>query len=360
MTQIEERRAMPGRTHRVVDSDSVRTNSRQLRDFVVPAVVIGAIGVVLAVVLWTAQSGVVDDAKLRNPAHPTAGPLHPLWNVSDWPFIFSLIFVGVAAALLFAFAWLSIRDRRVHHGLIVLAAVTILSGLDPFANWVTFTTFNPTFLHFPTSWAWISLAPLIEPVTNVPGYPMYYLGVALVAFALATYTRGRVNPDRWLGRHPLLTFFGVGLVVGVIWDILTELFMMRAGMYFYSQSYGPNIHWGPVSYPVYWGFFTWSSIAVITVLLYRDDDGISVLHRFGRHLPGPETTPDSVSVLRRIIAGVLILCASYAFCFALYGGFRIGHLDHAGYTGPWPYPSTKVYDPQGVLQHAGQVGPYYK
>jgi hypothetical protein len=315
---------------------------------------------VLALVFSTAQSGVSGNARLRTPASPTAAALHPLWNVHDWPTIFSYIFIVVAAGLLLAFGWLSVRDHHVHHGLIVLAAVTLLSWMDPIANWVTFTVFNPTFLHFPTSWAWISLAPLVEPVTNVPGYPMYFLSVGLVAYALAKFILARVRQEGWLHRHPLLTIFGVGFVVAFLWDILTELFMLRAGMYIYSQSYGPIIHWGPAEYPIIWGFFTWSAIAMVTVLLYRDADNRSVLSRVGAWLPARRKVTATVSPLRQIVAGVIILSLTYSVSLALYGGLRVAHLTHQGYSGAWPYPSTKVYDPQGVLHHAGVAGPFYK
>jgi hypothetical protein len=323
------------------------------------AAAVAVLGVVLAIVFWTAQSGVAGNTRLRNPASPAAAALHPLWNVRDWPTIFSFIFVVVAAGLLVSFGWLSVRDHHVHHGLIVLASVTILSWMDPIANWVTFTVFNPSFLHFPTSWAWISLAPLVEPVTNVPGYPMYYLSVGLVAYALAKFILARQSGERWLPRHPLLTILGVGFVVGFVWDVFTELFMLRAGMYFYSQSYGTTIHWGPAEYPIIWGFFTWSSIAMVAVLLYRDANGHSVLHRFGAWLPRG-SSKQSISPLRQIMAGVIILSLTYSASLALYGGLRVTHLTHKGYSGAWPYPATKVYDPQGVLHKAGVVGPFYK
>jgi Spirocyclase AveC-like len=319
-----------------------------------------ALGVVLAIVFTTAQSGVATNARLRNPASPTAAALHPLWNVHDWPTIFSFVFVVVAAGLLSVFGWLSVRQHHVHHGLIVLAAVTLLSWMDPIANWVTFTVFNPSFLHFPTSWAWISLAPLVEPVTNVPGYPMYFLSVGLVAYALAKFMLARSSSEGWLRRHPLLTIFGVGFVVAFIWDVFTELFMLRAGMYLYSQSYGPIIHWGPAEYPVIWGFFTWSSIAMVTVLLYRDADDQSVLSRLGRRLSLRRHSTGTPSALRQIAAGVIILSLTYSVSLGLYGGLRLAHLTHKGYSGQWPYPSTKVYDPQGVLEHAGVTGPFYQ
>ena len=76
----------------------------------------------------------------------------------------------------------SIRERRLSQGLMVFAAVAILATLDPIANWVSYTIYDPRLLHFPTTWTWMRFSPSVEPILVVPGYPFYYFSIALIAF----------------------------------------------------------------------------------------------------------------------------------------------------------------------------------
>jgi hypothetical protein len=323
-------------------------------------VTIGVLVGLVALTLATAHTGVGNDPRLANTG-AVARTEAPLWGVANWPLIFSWIFVFVAGALLIAFARLSWRQRRMHHGLIIFLAVAGLAWLDPPANWVTFTVFDPRFLHFPTTLPWFRLAPLVEPVTNVPGYPMYYFSIALISFALGRrLLLARARQGSFVQRHPLWTLFGVGCVVGLIWDVPTELFMLRAHMYLYSQASGPRWHWGHAAYPVVWGFFTWFSIGVITVLFYRDDHGRSLaLSRWGDRLFRQKHGKGEVSAARQVVAGIVLLSLAYCLPIALYGTLRVAHLTHPASHG-WTYTETKVYDPQGVLHKAGQKGPYYR
>ncbi|MHB8695172.1 MAG: spirocyclase AveC family protein, partial [Solirubrobacteraceae bacterium] len=254
------------------------------------------------------------------------------------------------------------RDGQTHRALIVMLAVTVLSLMDPPANWVTYTVFDPRFLHFDTAWAWINTAPLIEPLPNVPGYPMYY---GLVGLTAAWLIRKFMATDRarngWAGAHPLWAGLGIGFLVGIVWDIPTELFMIRAHMYFYSETWGPSITIDHEAYPIVWGFFTWSSIALATVMLVPDDRGRSQLlasasawiaRRRGR---GP-----AVSVRRELLAGVVILAAGYLLCYALYGTLRVTGTDQPSANNRWPYTETKIYDPYHHWRDKGLPGPYYQ
>jgi hypothetical protein len=280
----------------------------------------------------------------------------PLWGVTNWPAVFSAIFVVVAAALAAVFARLSWRQRSLHFGLIVFLCVAGLSLLDPPANWVTFTVYDPQFLHFPTTWHWMSLAPLLEPCIVVPGYPMYYLTIALLSAFLAKRLLNRAAPGSWIGRHPRTTYVLTGLVVGLVWDIPTELFMIRADMYHYTQSWGPTIGSGVGHYPIIWGFFTWFAIASVTVLLYRDDRGRSLAHVWADKLPGR----GGANSLRTVAAGTLFLWLMYLVPMGLYGAIRVSGLTHPNLTKDWPYPEAKLYDPYGDLRTAGMPGPYYR
>jgi hypothetical protein len=281
---------------------------------------------------------------------------NPLFGITNWPAIFSSIFVVVSLVMGVVFAWLSIRQRSMHHLLIVFVCVFGLSLLDPPANWVTFTVFDPQFLHYPTSWHWMSLAPLVEPIVNPPGYPMYFLTVALSAAFVARRVLRRARPGGWIPSHPRLTFLGIGFLAGLVWDIPTELFMIRAHMYFYSEAWGPTIAGGHGRFPIVWGFFTWFAIGTVTVLLHRDDRGRSLAHDWATRLPGR----GGASTARTVLAGTIFLWVLYLVPMGLYAGIRVAGLTHRNAPTGWQYPESKVYDPYGHLRNSGVPGPYFR
>lgn len=346
MTLIEKRRPD---TPAVTGVTSTTERSARTTWIVVSAVAVVAVGIAIAM----SHTGLAGDAR-GNPAQPLSRQ-DPLWGVTNWPAIFSSIFVVVAAVLAFVFIRLSWRQRSMHFGLIVFLSVTGLSLLDPPANWVTFTVYDSQFLHFPTTWTWMSLAPLLEPVIVIPGYPMYYMTIALIGAFLAKKVMGRARPGSWMARHPRSTYLGVGLLTGLAWDIPTELFMIRAHMYHYSEAWGPTIGAGHGRFPIVWGFFTWFAIATVTMLFYRDDRGRSLAHDLAEKLPGK-----GLSSPRLVLAGTLFLMALYLVPMALYGVIRVTGLSHPNLPHGWQYPEAKVYDPYGRLDKAGIPGPYYK
>jgi hypothetical protein len=317
---------------------------------VVSAVVLVAVAIAIAM----SHTGLAGDAR-GNPAQPLTRE-DPLWGITNWPAVFSAIFVVVAAGLAVVFARLSLRQRSMHFGLIVFLSVTGLSLLDPPANWVTFTVYDSQYLHFPTTWKWMSLAPLVEPVIVIPGYPMYFLTIALLGGYLAKKVLARSTPGSLMARHPRSTYFGVGFLVGLVWDIPTELFMIRAHMYHYPEAWGPTIGAGHGRYPIVWGFFTWFAIATVTILLHRDDRGRSLAHNLADKLPG-RAGPSSP---RLVLAGTLFLMGLYLIPMGMYAVIRVTGLSHPNLPHGWPYPEAKVYDPYGHLAEHGIPGPYYK
>ena len=245
--------------------------------------------------LATAVSGPAGDARITNPnphgsvvvdGVPRAEPA--FLGVENWPLVFSLLFVVFAAAVLIPMVVKSIRQRHMTHGLIVFVSVAVLAWLDPPANWVTYTVYDPRFLHFPTNWPWMRLSPSVEPLMVIPGYPFYYFILALLAFGgFQRYVFPRLHAGGWWRRHPRTALFASVFVAATIWDVATELFMLRARMYVYSQSWGPTLHWGRThaGLPIVWSLFTIVSIATISVLFYRDDDGGSALDHAREPVP---------------------------------------------------------------------------
>jgi Spirocyclase AveC-like len=323
-----------------------------------------------AAVLGPAKTGPAGDQRLINPTPHGAVTIGGVprsepgfLGVANWPLVFSLLFVIVAAAVVLPMAWKSWRRRRLSHALLVFFCVAVLCSVDPPANWVTFTVYDPRFLHFPTTWPYIRLAPSVEPVVVIPGYPFYYFSIALIALWLfRRVILPRTRPQSWLRRHPILGALAVGLVVGLAWDVPTELFMIRARMYTYSQSFGPVLRVGPVhsGLPIVWSFLTMFSIAAVTAVLWQDDDGNSLLTTVAKRLPRLGPTSAMTSHWRQFIAGVLVLWMATLVPLTLNGAIRVSGLAHTPFKGNWPYQEIKTYDPYGTLHNHGKPGPYYK
>jgi hypothetical protein len=351
------------------------TATGRTAEWVPKAVALGAIGVVVAAVaLKTAVVGAGSDARIANP-HPVGRvlvdgvprPEPGLWGISNWSAMFGIAFLVVASIALAIMVAQSVRARRVSVPLMVFGAVALLASLDPPANWVTFTIYNPQLVHFPTTWAWMRLSPGVEPLLVVPGYPFYYFTIALASFTIGRrWLLPRLSPASWWGRHPRIVLAGIGFVVANAWDFPMELLMLRARMYTYSEWFGPSIHIGKASpgLPVIWTLATTVTIAAITTLFYRDRGEASTMSVLGVWLPRirPAHTeqPTGQSAGRQILAGALVLGVVYLAIMGFFGALRVAGSDTRTPRGGLPYGELKTYDPYGTLHTAGLPGPYYK
>lgn len=335
-----------------------------------------AVGVGLtAIVLGTAQTGPEGDPRLTNPdpvgrvlTDGVPRPAAPLWGIDNWPVVFGLSFLIVSGLVMGYLVFKSVRERKVTQGLMVFAAVTMMATLDPIANWASYTIYDPRLLHFPTTWTWMRFSPSVEPLLVPPGYPFYYFTIALIAFGFGQrVVIPRLRPGSWLRRHPRTTLVGVGFLMATLWDVPTELLMIRANMYAYSQSFGPTLHWGGThaGLPIVWSLYTILSIAAITPFLHRDDDGGSLMTAVAAKLPrisrrSTTNQPSGQSAGRQILAGGFVLIVIYLAITAGYGIIRVSGLADNKLQGPWPYGEINTYDPYGDLQDAGMPGPYYR
>ena len=336
---------------------------------------LAVVAAVCAVLLGTAQTGPGGDARLTNP-HPTGNvltggyprPARPLWGIANWPVVLGVAMLVIAVLVMAPFVVQSVRQRRVSQGLMVFGCVMMMSLLDPIANWASFTIYDPRLLHFPTTWTWLRFSPSVEPLLVVPGYPFYYFTIALLAFGAGSrWVLPRLKPGSWLRRHPRTTLFGIGFLMAALWDVPTELLMIRANMYAYSQSFGPRLHWGGhhAGLPLIWSLYTVLSIAFITPFLHRDDDGGSLLTAAAARLPriskrSSTNQPSGQSAGRQVLAGGLVLVVIYLGITGGYALIRVSGAAKNPVQGPWPYGEIKTYDPYGALQQAGVPGPYYR
>ena len=90
------------------------------------------------------------------------------------------------------------------------------------------------------------------------------------------------------------------------------------------------------------------------VLLYRDDTGRTVAEKLAHRVRAFRGYP----ALGSFLVMFVILNACYFFLYG--GGFAIIRASGAATSVacPYPYPTTKVYDPQSFYEKAGQPGPY--
>lgn len=354
-------------------SDARSRTERPPLDWMKTIVVTALVAMVTTFLLVTGRRGAEGDVRRVNPdpsapytvnGVPRGEPA--LWGFQHWPEFFGILMLVIAVAVMTPFVVSTFRQRKLTYPLIIFLATAVLAWMDPLANWVTFTVYNPQLIQFPTIWPWFELSPTVEPLLVIPGYPFYYFSIALLAFGgYNKFILRRVGPNSWWRRHPRIGAFIVGFGMGALWDVPCELFMINARMYTYSQYWGPVISVGGphVALPLIWPLFTIVSIATITVLLYRDDRGESVVTTLGGKLPrlrhGAEVEGE-VSSLRRVIAAALILSAMYSVLCLFFGTLRVSGLADTPAPQPWVYQEVKTYDPYGDLEKAGHPGPFYQ
>ena len=132
---------------------------------------------------------------------------------------------------------------------------------------------------------------------------------------------------------------------------------MRTQLYTYSQviPFGSVFAGKPYQFPLLWESSLVTAVMIPAgVLLYRDDTGRTVAEKLAQRVRAFRGYPAVGSFLVMF----LILNACYLF---LYGGsFAVIRASGAATSVacPYPFPTAKVYDPQGDYEKAGQPGPY--
>ncbi len=237
----------------------------------------------------------------------------------NWPLTFSLVFLVVAAALLGYYAVASWRERFLRFELVVFAALMCVSVIDPLGNWATSASFDPRFLHFPTSLPWVNIAPGIEPLMVVVGYPFLFLTIALLARAVAR----RTPVAQMSGRREIAAVALIGLSIGAALDTVAQLFMMNAHMYVYLRHCPPALVWGDAVVPWLPVLYDSSGIAITTVLLWWASER------------NASRAPARLADFARYwlaLSAVLIIVIAAAGILRL-----LGFVD-ATFAGPWPFP----------------------
>ena len=304
------------------------------------------------------QVGLHGDPRTTNPA-PGPPPFPPYLGVTNWPLITSLTSVVLTVGLFTYLGWKSVRARSPHWLLIVAVAAFFAGTLDPLANWATFTVFDPRVGHFPLSWPYFDISPLLEPTLSfLGGYASYYAltGVALLAIH-RRIVEPRIRVDGWAHRHPLGAVFVTSFVVGLPLNALVQFLWLKVGLFVYTQAAGPVVHIADRRLPVLMVVYDSVLFAVVALLCVRDDSGrpmviAALTQRLSFFSPRLNTA-------RLLVTATAVLMAAVLAPIAVFTLLRVSGDPSPAYD-RWPYPEVKVYDPYGDLERAGKPGPFYR
>jgi Spirocyclase AveC-like len=269
------------------------------------------------------------------------------------------IFYAVTAGVMVWMITLLVRHRRRagrHHAALPIFIVLFAQiFMDPLYNWAMYCNYYPNLLHWPVSWSVMNVSPTVEPLWIVMGaYQVFFLGPAWAAFVLyQKLLAGRVRRGSWSDRHPVLILFLFAWIIGAGADILMEQWMINMNIYKYTQIAGPYITWGHGHLQVYEILWIGLLIALCAILFHHDDRG--------RHFA--QRVSEAVRAKRLRVGATGVAVALITTGLLAYGGFwaalrLTGNADRV-VPGGWPYPTAKVYDPDGRQAAAGVPGPYF-
>jgi hypothetical protein len=311
----------------------------------------------LGLVAIHARTGAVSP-RIANPE--VTGVPRPVEFLFGWEHWLALHQIGTVVMMLllvavFAWAW---RRRPGHPYLLMVLASTAIVWQDPIMNWAPYAVYNPQLWHFPEDWPLVRLSPTVEPFIVIGYSTFYFIGPFFASSWILRRLQARASVDSLVWRRPLVTLglllFGVGFVL----DAFLEIFLVRTGLYIYSQV----IPWGSLfagttfQFPLIWESALVTAVMIPAgILCHRDDTGRTQAEKLARRLRWFSTRPALATFL--VMAGILNV--AYFVYGAGFAAIRASGLATA-VACPWPYPEAKVYDPQGFYEREGQPGPYFE
>lgn len=305
----------------------------------------------------TMQSGMHGDTRTTN-QHPGPAPYPPFLGVDNWPLVMSILAVALTIGLFGTAAWMSVRRRRVHWTVIIGVAAFFAGAVDPLANWATFTMFDPRVAHFPLSWPYFRISPLLEPTLSfLGGYAAYYV---LTGIGLVRCYQRVVEPHlRTAAVGRLIAVFVTGFVLGLPLNALMQFLWLKAGMFFYTEGVGPVLHIAQIHLPVVMVVYDSLIFAMVAVLCVTDDDGRPVLIiKVAQRLP-VRRNHQHLTAFRQIIIATALLLVVVLMPVGVLSALRAGGFARPVYD-EFRYPAVKIYDPYGDLERAGKPGPFYR
>jgi len=245
---------------------------------------------------------------------------------------------------------------------VIIGIAALLAGaVDPLANWATFTVFDPRVPHFPLSWPYFSISPLLEPTLSfLGGYAAYYVltGIGLVQ-GYRRFVEPHLRSGAWLVRHRLIAVFLTGFILGLPLNALMQYLWLKARMFFYTEGAGPVLHIAHTHLPVVMVIYDSLIFAMVAVLCVTDENGRPALvAKVAQRLPAPPDRP-RLTVFRQVVVATALLLTVVLTPLGILGTLRAGGFAKPIYD-EFPYPAVKVYDPYGDLERAGKPGPFYR
>jgi Spirocyclase AveC-like len=323
---------------------------------------IAAVGILLSLAIIAfiahhARTGAVSP-RIANP--DVTGVPRPVEFLFGWNGWLALHQVGTVVMMLslaavWVWAW---RRRPAHPYLLMVLASTAIVWQDPIMNWAPYAVYNPQLWHFPEDWPLVQLSPTVEPFIVIGYSTFYFIGPFFAASWILRRMQARAATNSFVWRHPLFTLASLLFTVGFVMDAFLEIFLVRTGLYIYSQV----IPWGSLFAGTTFQFpLIWESALVTTVMIpagilcHRDDTGRTQAEKLAQRLRWFRTRPALATFL--VMAGILNV--AYFVYGAGFAAIRASKLATA-VACPWPYPEAKVYDPQGSYERAGQAGPFFE
>jgi Spirocyclase AveC-like len=279
-------------------------------------------------------------------------------GITSWAVPIQVVcFTGWALFLAYVI-WANRRSERLHPAFVVFVGLSVCALQDPIQNWAVYAAYDPRLLHFPLSWPYFNLAPTVEPLLPLLLYPIAFGLPGLVSLDIHRRLVRRSGHTGWMIRHPLLSVFVVGEVIGIVTTFISEFVATRLHTFTFTQL-TPAVtlfegRQGQMHF-LYEGPFLGMLIAICAMLMSRDDSGLTVLDRVTERSRRLRARPR----LAVLALGAGVLSVYYVAYMMPYMTMRLAG-SSSSIVRSWPYPNTKIYDPQGRYREAGIPGPYYK
>jgi hypothetical protein len=318
-----------------------------------------ALVVLLGLIAYHAREGAVSP-RIANP--DVAGvPPRPVeflfgWSDATWLKIHEggTIFMMIALVAVCVRKW---RREPAHPYVLMCLASTLIVWQDPIMNWAPIAVYNPQLWHWPEDWPLVRLSPTVEPFVVI-GYATFYFGPFFPAIAILRRLQARASAEAFVWRRPLVSLALLLLGIGFVFDAILEIFLVRTGLYIYSQV----MPWGSLfagttfQFPLIWESALVTAVMIPAgVLCYRDDTGRTQAEKLARRFRWFPSRP-ALGTFLMMFAIVNVAYFVYGGAFAVIRGAKLA----TSVACPWPYPEAKVYDPQGFYEREGHPGPYFE
>ncbi len=320
-------------------------------------VLVVLVAAAITAIAYHARTGAVSP-RIANPdVSGVPRPVEFLFGWTGWLVLHQVGTVVMMLGLVVACVW-AWRRHPAHPYLLMVCASTAIVWQDPIMNWAPYAVYNPQLWHFPEDWPLVRLSPTVEPFIVIGYSTFYFIGPFSAGSWILRRLQARASVDSFVWRRPLLSLALLLFVVGFVMDAALEIFLVRTGLYIYSQV----MPWGSVFAGTTFQFPLIVESSLVTVVMvpagllcHRDDTGRTQAEKMAQRLRWFRTRP--------ALATFVVMAVTLNLAYFVYGaGFatiRAAKLATA-VACPWPFPEAKVYDPNGFYEREGQPGPYFE